>query len=110
MNNENKPIKPGETIYRERGDEIEELKIEKVGNKYFYVFGRWWPINKATLMYNSKEYAQLDIRFYRTKQDISDKNEKIMHLNYIRSTLKSSGDVKYSLEVLREIANILTSN
>lgn len=110
MNTTNKPIKPGVTVYRESGSEIKEHKIELVGNKYFYVEGARWPINKNTLMYNSNLYPQLDIQYYLNKQDILDKKERIMHLNYIRSTLKDSGDVRYSLQVLREIANILTSN
>jgi len=113
--NENKPIEIGQILYREIGRrnqpyEIKEVKVEKIGKKYFYLegFDSRYPIDKLTLEYKDKVYSG-GFQLYRDKQDILDKNEKQKLLSKLQQYFSWTNSLasKSTLDQLRQVVNIL---
>ena len=86
-NNVSPKIFVGQTLYREKRDNIEEVTVTKIGKKYFYldIFGSGhYPINKHTLEYNDKNYYDCNFKVYINKQEILYKREVLFRHPYSR--------------------------
>jgi hypothetical protein len=116
MEKENKPIEVGQILYREvfkrnQPTEIEDVTVERIGKKYFYLEGNWsekYPFDKETLQYSDKVYSQSNIQLYRTKQEILDRREfyelQIILRKHFDWSVNSN---KNTLDQLRQVAEIL---
>ena len=104
-------IEVGQTLYKVDKNTINEVVVEKVGTKYFYLAGYLgrYPINKDTIEYMDKEYTQDNFRLYRSKQEISDLVE-IRALKQKLSHYFYQGRVNNTLEELRSAVEILKIN
>lgn len=116
MNPKTTPLSVGMKLYFRRKDrrnnylsEIEEVTISKIAKKYLYVAEQPWhdkPINKETLCYDDKNHSQLDLKMYRTKQEIHDIVEKDKLWSKLVSYF-GSHQSKPTLEQLRQVAAII---
>lgn len=100
-------------VFHHRGPtEIKECKIEKIGNKYFYL-DRFSDkgFDKQTLKYTHKEYPQNNLQAYLTTQEITNRHEKSRLREVLRKHFETWGDSKNNtLEELKQICEILKLN
>lgn len=105
----------GQILYLERSNrnapsEIEEVTVQRIGKKYFYLNG-WeerYPIGKENLLYESKEYSQHNFQLYRTKQEILDRKERANLISKLKAHFDWHGNSsKNTLEQLRSAVDVL---
>lgn len=110
-----KKIEVGQILYkvnnnRYKNNEIEEVKVEKIGKKYFHLHGHCgrYPVDKYTLRYTDKHYSQSYFQLYHSKQEILDDMEKSALLNLLYNHFSWSGKSRENtLEQLRGVVEIL---
>lgn len=98
-------VHEGQILYRQvKGGAISEVKVERVGSKYFYIEGRKFPFDKKTLKYTNKEYLQHNIQLYLSKQvimsEVSRRNNYFMIKGFDNWNNVSDEDLQYIADVI----------
>lgn len=96
-------MKAGDTVYiiNYKG-EIEDLEIEKIGNKYFYIKNSRYKFRLEDLC------SDFDIKkVYTDKQQIYDKKEHEELFRYIKKNFEWSYENNFTLDQLRRINVII---
>lgn len=90
-------------------DEITQVLVSKVGNKYFYVDeDKNIPIDKYTLKHQDKNWTQANFQLYKSKQEVLDENERKRLVNLVRQNFEwTQGDKNYTLEQMKQVVKIL---
>lgn len=85
-------IKVGQIVYSEKGQEVLEWEVTKIGRKYFYVKNSWWEkkVDFEELRYEDKDYTQHNIQFYLTREEINLKNENNSLLRELSNQFSNS--------------------
>lgn len=99
-----------EEFFRNQRTNIKEVKVCKVGKKYFYLEGHLerYPVRKEDLMHVNKNYSQSNFKLYRTIEEIEQKDLRRDLWFSIRQKIGSSyNSEQFTLEEIQQIANIL---
>lgn len=87
-------------------DRVKEVKVVKIGRKYFYVEGMDDKFDLETLKHTSEHHY--DMQAYLTLQEIKDEMEHADLQDKLRAVFSTYGRIKLTLEQLRAIDKIIT--
>jgi hypothetical protein len=87
-----------------------EFTVKKIARKYFEVEETWHKIEIATLKYTNPDYMQANYQLYRDKNEILHTKERRKLIDQLRKAFSYYGDIDYTLEQLRQVAEILNLN
>lgn len=101
-------IKAGQTVFirshkRGSGYVHEKAKVERVGNKFFYIGNSKYYIATGKLC---SEYTT-DTQVYLSEQDILDLSERESLSRFLRDAFGGFGQLPYTLDQLRKVKEII---
>lgn len=100
----------GQILYLETKTGAEEVKVAKVGKKYFYLEGpnSRLPVDKQTLQHTDRDYSQRNFQLYFSEKDVLERKEKETIYRKLMKHFDWSGNIaNHTLEQLCSVSEIL---